>query len=99
MEMPIDAYEEAAAKVVELGNQLAEADKEVDLWQVSDGLLAGAIHYWLYSRQPCGDVLCEDCEPISTAELRLAELEKLVRQMAEESDYFHSPTDSNVGRA
>ena len=37
----------------------------------SDGLLAGALQYWLYSRQPCGDPRCQDCMPISTAEGRM----------------------------
>jgi hypothetical protein len=29
----------------------------------------------------------------------MIELQRLVREFAEESEYFHSPTDSNVGRA
>jgi hypothetical protein len=63
------------------------------------GLLAGAVQYWLYSRQPCGDPRCEECLPISTAEGRSAELRRLIEQFAEESQYFHSPTDANAGRA
>ena len=39
------------------------------------------------------------CVPISTAEGRIEELRKLMRQFAQESEYFHSPTDRNVGRA
>jgi hypothetical protein len=62
-------------------------------------LLAGAVQYWLYSRQPCADPQCEECVPISTAEGRIEELRSLMRQFAEESEYFHSPTDRNVGRA
>jgi hypothetical protein len=30
---------------------------------------------------------------------RMAELAKLVRELSNESEYFHSPNDSNVGRA
>jgi hypothetical protein len=37
--------------------------------------------------------------PISTAEGRLEELRKLIKQFTAESEYFHSPTDRNVGRA
>ena len=66
---------------------------------IADGLLAGAVQYWLYSRQPCADPECEECVPISTAEGRIEELRRLMRQFAEESEYFHSPTDRNVGRA
>ena len=66
---------------------------------IDAGLLAGAVQYWLYSRQPCADPDCEECIPISTAEGRVEELRKLMRQFAQESEYFHSPTDRNVGRA
>lgn len=91
--------EEAASQVVELGNRLADQDPQADLWDISDGLLAGAIHYWLYTRQPCEDPMCEDCAPVSSAEQRLTELLRQVEQMALESDYFHSPHDMTVGRA
>lgn len=89
----------AARRAVELGNELAGADEQTDLWDIADGLLAGAIHYWLYSRQPCGDPMCEECAPISTAEQRMGELLKLLNEMAQDSEYYHSPNDSNVGRA
>ena len=92
-------YDHAAQESVELGNRLARQSPEADLWDIADGLLAGAIQYWLYSRQPCGDPGCEDCAPISTAELRLDQLSELIRTMAEDSEYFHSINDSNVGRA
>ncbi len=99
MDQPKDIYDDAARQAVELGNRLAEAEPEADLWDISDGLLAGAVHYWLYSRQPCDDAFCEDCAPVSTAELRMAELLREIQRMAQESDYYHAPTDSNVGRA
>ncbi|KPK40812.1 MAG: hypothetical protein AMJ69_00985 [Gammaproteobacteria bacterium SG8_47] len=92
-------YDEAAQESVELGNRLAQRNPEADLWDIADGLLAGAIQYWLFSRQPCGDRTCEDCAPISTAELRMEQLVELTRQLAEESEYFHSINDTNVGRA
>jgi hypothetical protein len=94
-----NAYDEAAREAVELANRIADRDQEADLWDVADGLLAGAIHYWLYSRQPCTDPRCEDCEPLSTAEQRVAELVRLAQQFARDSDYYHSPNDANVGRA
>jgi hypothetical protein len=92
-------FDEAFSRAVDLGNQIADADEKADLWDVADGLLAGAVQYWLYTRQPCGDPRCEDCLAISTANARMAELRHLVEQFSEESQYFHSPTDSNVGRA
>jgi hypothetical protein len=99
MEPSDEVFDEAFNRAVELGNRVADEDKEADIWDVADGLLAGAIQYWLYSRQPCGDPRCEDCAPISTAEGRLAELTRLAREFAEDSEYYHSPSDSNVGRA
>ena len=94
-----DSFDAAFSKAVDLGNRLADKDKEADLWDISDGLLAGAIQYWLYSRQPCGDPRCQDCMPISTAEGRMGELKRLMDQLAAESEYFHTPTDANAGRA
>jgi hypothetical protein len=82
MEEAADTFDSAFSKAVDLGNRLAGKDKEADLWDIADGLLAGAIQYWLYSRQPCGDPRCEDCVPISTAEARMAELKRLIDQLA-----------------
>src|SRR5690606_40334826 len=45
-------------------------DTSADLWDIADGLLAGAIQYWLYTRQPCADPACQDCAPLATAEMR-----------------------------
>jgi hypothetical protein len=99
MQEPADTFDDAFGRAIDLGNQIADTDDKADLWDIADGLLAGAIQYWLYSRQPCGDPRCEDCLPISTAEGRLGELRQLIEQFSTESEYFHSPTDSNVGRA
>lgn len=99
MAKKVDVYNEAMQGGIELANHLAEENKQADLWDIADGLLAGAIHYWLYARQPCGDPRCEDCEPLNMAEKRLAELARLVEHFAQESDYYHSPNDINVGRA
>jgi hypothetical protein len=92
-------FEEAFGKTIDLGNRIAENETKADMWDVADGMLAGALQFWLYSRQPCGDPNCEDCGPISTAQGRMAELKQLIEQFASESEYFHSPQDANVGRA
>lgn len=92
-------FDEAAEKVIELGNQLLDDDDDADSWDVADGLLAGAVQFWLYSRQPCGDRDCESCADFATAQLRLRRLLEDVSNFAESSDYFHSPNDANVGNA
>lgn len=99
MNNPDEVFDSAFDKAVAIGNDMAEGDREADVWDIGDGVLAGAIQYWLYSRQPCGDPRCEDCTPISTAEGRMTELLRLVKQFAEDSEYYHSPSDINVGRA
>lgn len=99
MEVTEELYERVVRESVELGNRLAAEEPDADIWDISDGLLAGAIHFWLYTRQPCTDPMCEDCGPLATAELRMQELRQMVEEMAQESDYFHSPNDTNVGRA
>ena len=97
MEPIADTFDAAFSKTVDLANKMADKDKDADLWDIADGMLAGAIQYWLYSRQPCGDTRCQDCMPISTAEGRMSELKRLIEQLASESEYFHTPTDSNAG--
>lgn len=92
-------FDQAAAAVVELGNRIVNDSTDADPWDVASGILAGAVQFWLYSRQPCGDPYCESCNEVSTAEQRMREMLKEIREFAEESDYYHSPHDSNVGRA
>lgn len=94
-----DTFNAAYATVVEQGNGLAVKNKDADVWDIADGLLAGALHYWLYSRQPCGDPGCQDCMSMRTAEARMGELKRLIEQFASESEYFHTLTDANAGRA
>jgi hypothetical protein len=79
--------------------RLANDPQQADFWDVADGLLAGAIKFWRYSRQPCGDPRCEDCISVNTAQSRFAEMKCFSRQFAEDSEYFHSPNDINVVRA
>lgn len=92
-------FDQSAAAVVELGNQIMEQDRDNDPWDVASGLLAGVIQFWLYSHQPCSDPYCESCAEVATAEQRLKLLLDEVREFAQESDYYHSPTDSNAGTA
>ena len=92
-------YHDAASRTVDLANSVANEQEDSDLWEVADGVLAGALQYWLYSRQPCDDLACEECANINTAESRLTLLLETVREIAEASDYYHSPNDINVGRA
>lgn len=99
MDQAEDLFDDTFSQAVELGNRMADQDSEADVWDIADGLLAGAIQYWLYARQPCGDPRCEDCASVNTAEARLAELQSLVQKFAQESEYYHSPSDVNVGRA
>lgn len=99
MDVETFSFDSTAEQAVELANRVTDEHPEADLWDIADGLLAGAVHFWLYSRQPCDDPMCEDCAPLCTAKLREAELRKLVQQFAEESDYYESPTDTNIARA
>jgi hypothetical protein len=99
MDQKTDFYEEVAEQAVELANRVAEQREDADLWEIADGLLAGAVHYWLYSRQPCEDPLCDDCDSIRSPEERLMELQGLLEELAKESEYFRSPRDATIGRA
>jgi hypothetical protein len=92
-------FDQAAEQAVALGNRLLEQSEEADQWEVASGLLAGAVQFWLYTRQPCGDPLCESCGEIDSAEKRMRKLLEELTSSAEESEYYHSPNDTNVGRA
>lgn len=93
------SYDEAARRLVELGNSLVDDDPGADMQEVADGLLAGAIHFWLYAHQPCEDPRCMDCASLRTAEWRLRELLDRAAEMARGSEYFHSPDDMTAGSA
>ena len=92
-------FDHAAESVIELGNRILDKDGTADIWEVGSGLLAGAVQFWLFSRQPCDDPFCESCADVSTAERRLRKLIEEARQLAEDSDYYASPHDVNVGSA
>lgn len=92
-------YDRAAESVIELGNRLMDQDSTADVWEVASGILAGAVQFWLFSRQPCDDPFCESCADVSTAERRVRKMIDEARQLAEDSDYYASPHDVNVGSA
>ena len=98
-EQPPTLFDEVADAAVDLGNRLMAEHPEADPWEIGSALLAGAVHFWLYTRQPCGDPACEDCAEIATAEQRYRQLLEELRYSAEESTYYHTPFDTNVGRA
>ena len=94
-----EPFDQAFSQAVDLGNQIADDDDKADLWDIADGLLAGAIQFWLYSRQPCDDPRCENCAEVSTADLRMRKLMEEAKRWAEDSTYYQTPFDVNVGRA
>jgi hypothetical protein len=96
---PTNPFDQAAESVIELGNRLMDQDSTADVWEVASGLLAGAVQFWLFSRQPCDDPFCESCADVSTAERRVKKMIEEARQLAEDSDYYASPHDVNAGSA
>jgi hypothetical protein len=95
----LDIQATISDELVAFANRLAESNPDADYWEIADGLLSGAVHWWLYANAPCGDPDCEDCTDIRTAELRMKTLHDLVSQMAVTSEYYHSPNDEDVAHA
>ena len=96
-EAPETVFDDSAQQTVDLGNRILDDDDAADTWEVASGLLAGAIQFWLFSRQPCDDPFCESCAQVSTAERRMKLLLEEARELAESSDYFESPRDVGTG--
>jgi len=92
-------YDEAAETIVELANRILDDDESADIWELASGILAGAVQFWLYSRQPCRDPFCQACADISSPERRVAALLSETNNIAEESDYYCSSNDVNAGTA
>lgn len=92
-------YDHAADAVVELGNQMVRGDDSVDVWDVASGMLAGAVQYWLFARQPCNNPSCEACEEVITAQRRLRLLLSEVEQMAEDADSYDLHREAHTGAA
>jgi hypothetical protein len=96
-EQPDTVFDDSAQQAVDLGNKILDEEASADIWEVASGMLAGAIQFWLFSRQPCDDPFCESCAEVSTAERRLNLLIEEVRELAESSDYFESIRDVGTG--
>jgi len=92
-------YDQVAEAIVELGVRLLEEDDSADVWEVASGIMAGAVQFWLYSRQPCKDPFCRACSDISSPERRLEMLLREARSVSEESDYYSSINDVTYGSA
>ena len=92
-------YDQVAEAIVELGNRMLDEDESAEIWEVASGIMAGAVQFWLYSRQPCKDPFCQACADISTPERRMAILLRETKNLAEESDYFCSANDITHGTA
>ena len=92
-------YEQVAEAIVELGNRMLDQDESAEVWEIASGMLAGAVQFWLYSRQPCEDPFCQACADISNAERRLQTLLRETHTLAQESDYYVSPSDFMTGTA
>lgn len=92
-----NVFSQAASAVVGVGNDLMQEDDHV--LAIASGMLAGAVQFWLFSRQPCEEDNCEDCKEIATAKLRMKKLLEEVQDFAQESEYYETPNDSDVGQA
>ena len=92
-------YDQIAETIIELGNRMLAEDESADIHEVASGIMAGAVQFWLYSRQPCKDPFCQVCAETSTAERRLTALLKETHVLGEESDYYSSVNDVTTGTA
>ena len=92
-------FDDAADQVVDLGNEIADANPDGDLWAIADGLIAGAVHFWLYAHLPDEQADAEEMEGLMTASQRIEALMSLLNESAVDSEYLHSPNDLDAGRA
>jgi hypothetical protein len=92
-------YDQVAETIIELGNRLLAEDESADILEVASGIMAGAVQFWLYSRQPCKDPFCQVCADMSTADRRLTALLRETHVLGEESDYYCSVNDITTGTA
>ena len=98
----LDAGEQFARAFVELirtTDHLTQERPEADRWEIADGLLGGALQYWLYSRQSCGCFECDACVLNGTAEGRMVELHKLMLHFAFASLANRSAVSQGFGSA
>ena len=90
-------YEQVAETIVEMGNRMLDEDESAEILEVASGMLAGAVQFWLYSRQQ--EPFNQVCADMSSAERRLQALLRETHNVAEESDYLVSPQDVLTGTA
>ena len=94
-----ELFDDAADEAVDLGNAIAQRNPEADVWAIADGIVAGAVHFWLYAHQPQEPVEGAEHDGLHSAGERLKYLLDLIEQSALDSEYLHSPFDRDVGRA
>lgn len=94
-----ELFDDAADQAVDLGNAIVQNNPEADVWAIADGLVAGAVHFWLYAHQPQEATAETTDDGLDTAGERLTYLLDLIQQSALDSEYLHSPFDRDVGRA
>ena len=99
LDLNTNSYDHVAEAIIDMGNRILDEDDSADVWEVASGILAGAIQFWLFSRQPCADPFCQACVEISTAERRLTALIDESQKLAEDSDYCESSHEGMVGTA
>jgi hypothetical protein len=88
-------FDEAAAAVIAAGNRRTrEVRSSKEQCDTAQGLLCGAISFWLSAHQPCGRSWCEPCTHINTPEKRMAELARLLEQYASTSPYYRTANDA-----
>lgn len=94
-----ELFDDAADEAVDLGNTIAQRNPEADVWAIADGMVAGAVHFWLYAHQPQEPADGSEQDGLHSASERLKYLLDLIEQSALDSEYLHSPFDHDVGRA
>ena len=94
-----ELFDDAADEAVDLGNAISQRNPEADVWAIADGIVAGAVHFWLYAHQPQENDDASSIDGLDTASERLKYLLDLIQQSAMDSEYLHSPLDRDVGRA
>jgi len=91
----LHTYDQAAEGVIELANGIIDSDESADVWDVASGMLAAAVQYWLFTRQPCNNPMCEACGETGTAQRRMKVLLAEVQRLAEDSDCYDTPQDAS----
>lgn len=94
-----EEFNRAVDAAIAAGNKMLAQGEGAATRAIASGLLSGAIHFWLFSRAPCPDKLCEGCLPFATSDERMKRLNEEANEYAPDSEYFHTPNDHNAGTA